>query len=109
MRDLATHQFFEEANGRPRLLATQTLTSSSTSYTSAAIPAMSRLLVQCSAAVYLKVGDSTVSLSGTAGYALGGVYLASNEKYYLCLKGTDTNLAFNSATSGAVVNIFIME
>lgn len=108
MRDLATHQFMEEANGRPRLLTTMTLTTANTSYLSATLPAMSRLLIQPQNITYLKVGDSSISL-GAASYSAGGIYLAANEKYYLCLKGTDSNIACISGSAGTLVNIFIME
>lgn len=108
MRNLSFSQILTEVYGCPRLLEVLTLTAGSTSYRSSAIPANSRLLVIPSNNVYMKIGDSTVTVATTT-YAGGGIYLATNEKYSFCLRGSETNLAFNNVNAGTLVCIFLLE
>ena len=105
MRDLATHQILEEQYGCPRYL-TAVAIPFGTAVLSSAIPSGSRLMIQPSAACNIKIGDSTVVAGATQ-----SVGLLAGEKFYCCLKMTDTNVSiYNPAGSGTMgVNIFIME
>ncbi len=106
MRGLATQQILEEQYGRPRHLQTIAAVTAGTSFRSAAIAPGSRLLIQPSGAGNFKVGDSTVVAS-----AADSVGLAAGEKFYVCLKTTDTHVAFVPTASNGLggYNIFLME
>lgn len=105
MRNLATQQILEELYGRPRLLETVSLTQNG-SKLSSAIPKGSRILIQSSGACTVVIGDSTAT-GVTA--ANGGLSLIATEKYYCCLKTTDTNVAFYTTAAGVTANIYVME
>lgn len=102
MRSLATQQILEEQYGRPRFL--EAVSASTTTAKTAALTPGSRLLIQPTAACFLKVGDSTVTATTT-----GTVSLVANEKFYVCLTTADTHVAFITASGTATVNVFIME
>lgn len=102
MRDLATQQILEEQYGCPVFL--ESVSASTTTAKTGALTPGSRLLIQPTAACYLRAGSSTVTATTTE-----TVYLAANEKFYLCLRSTDTHVAFITGTGSATVNVFLME
>lgn len=105
MRGLATQQILEEQYGRPTFLQQVTVTANTAAIKTSAITPGSRLLIQSTAAVSIKVGDSAVTITApTVNQCLA---LVAAEKFYCCLGANDTHIALYSVP-GATVNIFLM-
>lgn len=102
MRGLATQQILEEQYGRPTYLQTITKAAAGAQLSSAIVKA-SRLLIQPTVACTIKVGDSTAVADATT-----CVGLVAGEKFYCCLKTTDTHLSVFFSAAGSV-NVFLME
>lgn len=108
MRDLAYEQILREVHGCPRFVETITLTSANTSYRSAALPANARVMVYANGTFYMKIGDSTVTVS-SASLASGGIATTIYDRYQFCLKASESHLAFISASAGIIVNIYVLD